>query len=333
MVDDKKDYKSFTWMKRAADLSSHPKISGFDFGKKFDFSSFVDSFYTTGFQATNLGRAIQITNKMIDSSATIFLSFTGNVISSGLREVITYLVKHKLVDVIVTSAAAVEEDIIKSLSDFRMGSFESSGRSLFEHGIGRIGNIFVPNDRYLFFEEFINSIFPKIYDEQNKRGHPLNPSELADIFGTAIDNEESFLYWCSKNEIPVFCPGIVDGALGDVFYFKKKNFPDFFIDVISDHKKLIDFTLQQESTGVIVLGGGVPKHYSLNSQIFREGADFGVYLTTASDFDGSDSGGNQEEAKSWAKIKIDAQHVKVVCDFTISFPLLVAGSFAKVKKL
>lgn len=309
-------------------LDNNAIIKGYDFGKKFDFDKFIESYTTTGFQATEFGKAVEITKQMIKEETKIFLSFTGNAISSGLREIITYLVKNKFVDVIITTGSGIEEDIIKFLSDFRLGNFDVSGRSLFEHGVGRIGNIFVPSDRYLYFEKFMNPIFEEILQEQETLGRPLVPFEITKLLGAKLD-KNSYLYWACKNNIPVYCPGIMDGSLGDLVYFFKKKKPKFLIDVTEEYRHLVDYVLQQEKTGALVLGGGISKHYNLNSQIFREGFDYAVYLTTAHEFDGSDSGGNQEEAKSWAKIKLNAPCVKVKADFTLTFPLLIASTFAK----
>jgi deoxyhypusine synthase len=318
-------------MARTTSLDNHPDIEGYDFEKEFDFSDFMKAYSTTGFQGTELFKSIEITNMMIEDKATIFLSMTGNAISSGLREIIAYLVKNKLVHAIVTSASGIEEDVIKSLNKFKLGDFDVQGRPLFEAGVGRIGNIFVPNDRYLYFEKFMVPFFEKMLKKQKAVGKPLSPSEFIYDLGLEIEDEKSFLYWASKNRIPVFCPGIIDGSMGDLIYFFKQTHPDFYIDVTDDQTKIVNFALQQEKTGALILGGGVPKHYNLNAQIFREGFDYAVYLTTANEYDGSDSGGNQEEAKTWAKIKINAPTAKVRADFTITFPLLVAASFCRDK--
>ena len=319
-------------LRRTTDLSSSPKIEGFDFDHdfaQFDIEKFLSAYSTTGFQGAELGKGIQIVNKMLNDQATIFLSMTGNAISSGLREVIAFLVKNKCVGVIITTASGVEEDIIKSLSDFRQGDFDVPGRTLFEYGVGRIGNIFVPNDRYLHLERFMGPFFEKLYEMQKKSGKPVSPTQFSRLIGLEISDEKSYLHWAARNGIPVYCPGIMDGSLGDLLYFFKHKHPDFYLDVTDDHKRLIDFVLQQEKTGGLILGGGIAKHYALNAQIFKEGFDYAVYLTTALEFDGSDSGGNQEEAKTWAKIKINAPTVKIKADFTLTFPLLVAGSFAR----
>jgi len=311
-------------MRRTTSLDNNAVIRGYDFSKKLDFGKFIESFASTGFQATELGKAINVVNMMIEDKATIFLSMTGNAVSSGLRDIVAYLVKNKMIDVIITTGSGVEEDVIKSLSDFRLGDFEAPGRSLFEHGVGRIGNIFVPNDRYLHLERFMNDFFNELYGKKKI----YSPSEFCKLIGLKL-KEDSYLYWAAKNGIPVFCPGLVDGSIGDLLYFFKQKRKDFYIDVTDDHKKLVDFVLQQEKTGAIILGGGIAKHYNLNAQIFREGFDYAVYLTTAYEYDGSDSGGNQEEAKTWAKIKLNAPTAKVRADFTITFPLLVAATFAK----
>jgi deoxyhypusine synthase len=316
-------------MAKTTSLDNHPDIEGYDFEKEFDFLDFMKSYSTTGFQGTELFKGIEITNMMIEDNATIFLSMTGNAISSGLREIIAYLVKNKMVHVIITSASGIEEDVIKSLNKFKLGDFDVQGRSLLELGVGRIGNIFVPNDRYLYFEKFMTPFFDKLMKKQKSSDKPISPSELIHDLGLEIDDESSYLYWASKNKIPVFCPGIMDGSFGDLIYFFKQQHKDFYIDVTDDQTKLIDFVLQQEKTGAIILGGGISKHYNLNAQIFREGFDYAVYLTTATEYDGSDSGGNQEEAKTWAKIKVNAPTAKIRSDFTITFPLLVAASFCR----
>lgn len=319
-----KDYSS-TYMSRSTELEDHISVKGFDFekfkGEDFDKAAFFDSFLSTGFQATELGKAIEICKEMVASDSKIYVSMTGNVISSGLRDVIVYLVKHGFVAGIVTTAAGVEEDVIKSLGDFKIGSFSASGRGLFEAGVGRIGNIFVPNSRYLDFERFMTDFFSKFEDKK-----VLSPSFITYELGKMLP-KSSFLHWASKLGVPVFCPGIIDGSLGDIAYFQNQR-SKFAIDVVSDHKKIIDEALLVKSAGAILLGGGISKHYLLNSQIFRDGLDYAVYINVAEEAFGSDSGGNEEEAKSWAKIRIDGSHVKVKCDFTIAFPLIVAAAFS-----
>jgi deoxyhypusine synthase len=316
-------------LRRCSTLDDYPKIKGYDFEQKFDFDKFIEAYATTGIQATEMARGIEVINNMIDDGAKIYLSMTSNIISSGLREIVTFLAKHKMVDVIVTSAGGVEEDIIKTLRPFVVGSFDAPGRVMFEKGVGRIGNIFAPFDRYLYFERFMTPFFEKIYEKQKELGRPLCTSEFTRELGLAVGNEESYLYWAAKNNIPVFCPALTDGSIGDLFYFAKQRHKDFFIDMVEDNQRIIHMTMNAEKTGAILLGGGVPKHYVLNANIFKDGLDYAVYVTTAQEFDASDSGGNQQEAMSWAKLRVNSANVKIKCEASIVFPLMVAATFAK----
>lgn len=322
-------------LKQLITLDESPKIKGFNFEKAeltgVDLTEFLQSYATTGFQATNLAEGIEIVKIMQREKAAIFLSFTSNMISSGVREAVTYLVKHKKVRALVTSAGGIEEDIIKCLKPFALGQFNLPGTFLFENGINRIGNILVPNDRYAYFDKFMQEFFNEIYQLQQKENKFFSPHELIKKIGEKINHPESYLYWAAKNNIPVFCPGLIDGSFGDLIYFFKLSHPDFLIDITKEMKVIVDLVLNSEKTAAICLGGGISKHFTLNANIFKEGLDYAVYINTAEEFDGSDSGARVEEAISWGKVKSKAPAIKIHCDATIAFPLLVIGGFVEKK--
>lgn len=303
-------------------------IKGYDFDEGVDYDKIIDSYKTTGFQASHLGKAINIVNKMIENEAFVYLGYTSNLVSSGLREVFRYLVKNNKVNVVVTTTGGVEEDIIKCLGDFVLGDFRACGKDLRERGINRIGNIFVPNSRYVKFEEFFQPILEELYEEQ-KAGKVIGASDLIWKLGEKINDERSICYWAWKNKIRIFCPAITDGAIGDNIYFFKFKKPDFVLDVAEDVKRINDSTIGLKKSGLVILGSGVVKHHILNANMLRNGADYVVYINNAQEFDGSDAGALPEEAVSWGKIIPNAESVKVYGDATILFPLLVAKSFAK----
>ena len=314
------------------DVAHLPKVKGYNFDDEFDFKKFLNSYATTGFQASNISRGIDICKEMQKSNSTIFLGYTSNMVTSGVRDIIRFLVQHKLVHALVTTGGGIEEDIIKVLKPFHIGVFNVSGRSLFEKGINRAGNVFIPNDRYLYFEKFINPFLDRLYKEQ-KKDIVHSSLDITRELGKEISKEknfdESILYWACKNNIPVFCPAIMDGSFGDLVYFMKQRNPDFMIDVTKDSKVIIDMALNAEKSGAIILGAGVIKHFILNANIFREGLDYAVYINTSEEYDGSDSGATAEEAMSWGKVNIKADYVKIHADATIVFPLIVAGAFEK----
>lgn len=303
-------------------------IQGYDFNEGVDYEKILSSFESTGFQATNFAKAEKIINKMISDKAFIFLGYTSNMVSSGIREIIRYLVENKKVNLCVTSGGGVEEDIIKCLGDFILGDFHADGGNLREKGINRIGNIFVPNNKYIAFEDFFQPILEEIYEEQKKTGKIISPSEIIWKLGEKINDKRSICYWAWKNKIKIYCPSITDGALGDNVYFFKHKHEDFKLDIAQDTQELNDSTIGLKKSGIILLGSGVVKHSILNANMFRNGADYAVYINTSQEFDGSDAGATPEEAVSWGKILPNAERVKIHGDATIIFPLLVARTFA-----
>jgi deoxyhypusine synthase len=331
-----------------------PIVQGFDFNKGLDYEALFASLKTTGFQATSFGQAVEEVNRMLDWSlsmepvkedddeetknpeyrksvrCTIFLGYTSNMISSGVREVIRYLCQHKLVDVIVTTAGGIEEDFIKCLAPtYCVGDFSLSGRELRLKGQNRIGNLIIPNHNYVLFEEWIMPILDTMVQEQKEKGQVWSPSKMIQRFGKEINNPDSVYYWCWKNDIPVFCPSLTDGSIGDMIYFHSYQNEGLVVDIVQDIRAINNRAVYAKKSGMIILGGGLIKHHICNANLMRNGADYCVFINTAQEFDGSDSGARPDEAKSWGKIRIDASPVKVYGDASFVFPLLVAETFAK----
>ncbi|MEM3625020.1 MAG: deoxyhypusine synthase [Candidatus Bilamarchaeaceae archaeon] len=270
-----------------------------------------------GFQATELGYAIDVINKMKEENVTVYLTFTANMVASGLRGIIADMCKRKFVDIIITTGGSIDHDIIRAEKPYLIGDFSADDSTLHKKGVNRIGNIFVPNDRYVLLEKRITALFSELY--QKKR--IVSPSEIAEAAGKKIRDKNSFLYWCAKNKIPVFSPGITDSALGLQAYFFKQRHKDFGIDVTGDMQKLASITLEAEKTGGIILGGGISKHHAIGVNILRDGFNYAVYFTTSTPWDGSLSGAQTNEAVSWGKIREKANHVTVYGDVSITFPL------------
>jgi deoxyhypusine synthase len=155
------------------------------------------------------------------------------------------------------------------------------------------------------------------------------PSKIIRKLGEEIDNADSVLYWAARNNIPVFSPALTDGSIGDMLYFHSYKRPGFVLDINEDIRVINDIAVKSHQTGMIVLGGGLVKHHICNANLMRNGANYAVFVNTGQEFDGSDSGASPEEALSWGKIAITARPVKVCCDATIAFPLIVSQTFAK----
>jgi len=244
-------------------------VQGYDFNNGVDYDALLDSFVTTGFQAMNLGRAIEEVRAMLkwsladepipedeDEAFTslesrkkvrtkIWLSYTSNLISSGLRETIRFLVQHEMVQVMISTAGGIEEDLIKCLGTTHVGDFHLDGATLRRKGVNRIGNLLIPNENYVKFEDWIVPVLNKMHDEQleMQKADPdfyWTPSQMIHRFGKEIDNETSVCYWAYKNNIPVFCPGITDGSIGDMLYIHSYRRPGFVVDLVRDIRAVND---------------------------------------------------------------------------------------------
>jgi deoxyhypusine synthase len=315
-------------LRKSSEPKGKIKIKGYDFNNTLNYEELIKSYSTTGFQASHFSKAIQITNNMINNQAFIFLGYTSNLVSSGLRDIIRFLVEHKKVNVCVTTTGGIEEDIIKCLGDFVLGDFRANGEQLRKKGINRIGNIFAPNQRYVEFEEFLQPILLELYNEQKRTGEITTPLKIIWKLGEKINNKSSIYYWANKNKIPIYCPNITDGAIGDNIYFFKFKYPDFKIDITEDVKWFNDTTIGLKKSGAIILGSGMIKHAILNANMLRNGLDYAIYINNSQEFDGSDAGALPEEAISWGKILPKSENIKVFGDATLLFPILVSQTFA-----
>jgi deoxyhypusine synthase len=236
-----------------------------------------------------------------------------------------FLVQHRHVSAIVTTAGGIEEDLIKCLAPTYLGSFTAAGADLRARGLNRIGNLFVPNDNYCAFEDWLLPILDRLLDEQEaaaaharQTGDPNDelhwtPSRVIERLGRELDHDDSVCTWAARNDIPIFCPALTDGSLGDMLYFHtyRSSPRRLRIDIIDDVRRINTLAVRAPRAGMIILGGGVIKHHISNACLMRNGAESAVYINTGQEFDGSDAGARPDEAVSWGKIKAGADSVKV----------------------
>lgn len=167
--------------------------------------------------------------------------------------------------------------------------------------------------------------------QSGARSSPWTPSAVVRRLGLEIGHPDSICYWAAVNDIPIYCPALTDGSLGDMLFFHSYRSPGLVIDLVADVRAMNEEAMrvrQPAKTGMLVLGGGVAKHHIANANLMRNGADFCVFVNTAAEFDGCDSGARPDEAVSWGKVRADATPVKLYADATLVFPLLVAQTFA-----
>ena len=319
-------------------LEGSVEVRGYDHSGAFDFDTFLKGLATTGFQATQLARGVEILREVRDRNIPLYLGFTSNIGTCGLRETITYLTRNRFVRALNTTAGAVEEDVMKVFRPFFLGSFDADGKELYDRMINRTGNIFIPSGRYARLHLLLYILNRRLSREKKDRGGIVGISEYTMELGRQLElnnipnRESSFVYWAYKNQIPLHCPVLLDGAIGDgMYYFRHENQRSFAIDAMEYAEALINDVIVSGKTrggvALLAIGGSVPKHMICNAAIFAGGATHAVYVNNSTEGDGSNAGAPIDEAVTWGKIKAGAQAVKIEGEATLVMPLLIAGAY------
>jgi deoxyhypusine synthase len=305
------------------------KVKDFLWHKNLSVEELVDSFNSLGFQAVELAEAAKIILSMKKNNAKIFLTFTSNMVSSGLRGFFAQLCKLKIPNILVTTSGSIEEDIIKSFGgEFEISNFNVDDNMLHEKGENRIGNLIIHTTEYMKFEDEIIKILSEIYKKKQR----LSSSELIYEIGLMLKDDNSVLYQAAKNNIPIYCPGIADSSFGFQLYMFQQKHKDFLVDTIKDMERITTDLSFDEKKGLISLGGSISKHYAIFAALLSGGFDYAVYMTTSHASSGSMSGATTQEAKSWGKLKDDSQAATVIGDVSITFPLMMTSVLEKMEK-
>ncbi len=277
-----------------------------------------------GFTAQKLADATDIVENMVKKEGCLkVLSFPACIMATGTRGVIVDMVKNKMVDLIITTCGTLDHDLSRTFAEYYKGDFMMDDAMLRdEYEISRLGNVLVPDACYgEVLEENLLPMFDEIFAETQS----MTTHEIIDQVGARLDNEDSLLYQCHKNGVPIFVPGITDGSFGCQLWMYYQMHRKLRIDLFADEQMLSELTNDAETMGAIIIGGGISKHHVIWWSQFRGGLDYCIYLTTAQEFDGSLSGAQIREAVSWGKVKSDAKKMTVEGDATISLPIIYAG--------
>ena len=306
-------------------------VEDYDFSKSMSVDELVLQMERGwGFTAGKLAVGVNILESMVRERGCVkFLSFTGNLVATGTRGVFKELVKRKLVDVVVTTCGTLDHDVARSWKQYFKGSFVMNDAKLREEGINRLGNVLVPNDSYgIIIEKKIQTLLDNLWKEGVKE---VSSSQFCREIGLRTCNESSILYWAARNNIPVFVPGITDGAVGyQTWLFSQDH--DFRLNLLKDSGQLNDIVYTAKKTGALLVGGGISKHHTLWWNQFRDGLDYAVYISTADEWDGSLSGARPTEAVSWGKISEKAKRIMIEGDASLILPIMASSLIDRIGK-
>ncbi len=276
-----------------------------------------------GFMAKNFFDVAETFASMSSrEGCTKFLSFPAAMVATGTRGVLIDMVREGLVDVIVTTCGTLDHDIARTRAGYYSGSFAMDDTMLRRRGYHRLGNVLVPLKDYgPLIEKTMQPLLLRLYESGVRS---ISSEALSAEIGRVLGSQESLLYWAQKKKVPVFVPGLTDGAVGSQVWLFVESHRDFKVDLIEDERRLSDITSEAKETGALVLGGGISKHHTIWWNLFRGGLDWACYVTTASEFDGSLSGARVEEAVSWGKVKEKAKQAALYAEVTTVLPFIVS---------
>jgi deoxyhypusine synthase len=282
-----------------------------------------------GFTAEKVVTGIDILKRMVtDKQCVKFLSFPACIVATGTRGVLKEMVKRRFADVVVTTCGTLDHDLARCWKDYYRGSFSLDDKKLHRKKLNRLGNVLVPNDSYgIIIEQKMHELLSALWAEGVRE---ISSREICWEIGRRLCNEDSILYWAAKNKIPVYIPGLTDGAVGYQLWFFSQDHK-LKIDVLKDEQELNDLIFDSKKTGALVIGGGISKHHVIWWNQFKGGLDYTVYITTAVEWDGSLSGAQVREAISWGKVKETAKQVTIEGDATVLLPLMIASMISRTK--
>jgi len=280
--------------------------------------------------AGKVGKAAEIVKEMFsDRDYTVFLTLAGALVPGGLRQIIRDLIEQEYVNVVVTTGANMVHDMVEALGHRHyIGSFLAEDEELKTKEIGRIGDIYIGQDAFKGLEDWIYKTLESIPEEKRER---ISTTELLFEIGKRLPDSDSILATAAKKGVPIISPGLVDSIAGFHMWMFGQD-KKLRIDPLLDTHKIVDIVYEAKKVGMIILGGGWPKHFALFANTFRDGVDLAIQITMDRPEPGGLSGATLKEAISWGKVKPEGKEVTVICDATIAFPLIVAAALEGLGK-
>jgi deoxyhypusine synthase len=272
--------------------------------------------------------ACDIYERMIrDEECTIFLSVAGAIVPAGLRSVIADLIRKRYVDAVVTTGANMVHDLLEATGGHHYkGHWNTDDALLYKYHTYRIYDMYVPEEDFVKEDYKLALMFDEIAKEH--KGGAISSNELMVEIGKRLSDPNSILRAAYESKVPVFVPAVRDSEFGYIYWLHASRKPadTLLLDAFKDTHGVIDMASKSPRLGMIVLGGGVPRNTVQHSAaIARKGMDYAILITMDRPETGGLSGSTLREAMSWGKIKPRADHVTVVGDIMIVFPLIVAS--------
>lgn len=298
----------------------------------------VDAMQHTAFQARNLSRAAKIYHEMLeDRDCTIILCIAGSVVSAGMKKVIVDLIKNRMIDVIVSNGAnIVDQDFFEGLGfSHYQGSPQMDDNQLRELAIDRIYDTLINEDDLRVCDttilEIANQLAPRAYSSREFI------CAMAQYLIANNKGEDSIVRLAYEHEVPIFVPAFSDCSAGfGLVMHQQQNLENHVqIDSVKDFRELTQIKIASQQTGLLMIGGGVPKNFAQDivvaAEMLQENVPmhkYAIQITVADERDGALSGSTLKEACSWGKVDMTYEQM-VFCEATLALPLIAGYAYHK----
>jgi len=315
-------------------------VATIEVGRK-SVSALLEEMAQTGFQGKKLGEAAKIWAEMArQKGLTVFLGLTGSLSTTGQWKIIRWLVEKRYVDVVVSTGANISEDILEALGyHYYQGTWLADDEELLRLKIDRFYDVYADEMQYRKLERTIYK-----YADTLDENRVYSTREFLHGFGEFMSEKgiDSIVAAAYRAKVPVYSPGLIDSGYGVALSLLRREKEKMIrLDQTKDMEELAQIAERTKRTGVVYLGGGVPKDTIQLSTIIKSLSkggeeetphEYAIQITADSPQWGGLSGCTLEEAISWGKIARDAKKAVLYADITLALPLVAHALNEKVER-
>ena len=304
--------------------------------KSFDARKIIDGMRKMSFTSRDTARAASIYNEMLaDKDCSIFLTLAGSTSAGGCMNLYSDLVKNNMVDAIVaTGASIIDMDFFEALGfKHYQGSQFQDDTELRNNYIDRIYDTYIDEEELQACDKAIcdvaNTLKPRAYTSREFI------KELGKYLKTHGKKKDSLIETAYDNNVPIFCPAFTDSSAGFGLVMHQEQNPEkhMTIDSIREFRELTEIKLQSKQSGLLMIGGGVPKNFIQDTVVCAELLGkkvdmhkYAVQITVADTRDGACSSSTLKEASSWGKVDVTKEQM-VFAEATSVLPLIASDAY------
>ena len=301
----------------------------------------TDAMALTGFQGRKLGESVQTWAEMLKQDGlTIMMGYTGAMSSAGMRKIIAFFIQHRMIDCLVSSGANMFHDVYESTGGKHyVGTHVANDAALFKEGVDRIYDVFAKEQEFRGTDYMVMDWAKKTLDPDRS----YSSREFFYLLGKHIVEDmnadpDGIVASAYRHNVPIFVPALADSSIGIALFVARRRGHPVNIDQMKDVEEITQIVENTKRTGVIYVGGGVPKNFIQQTEVIMsmldlpvEGHSYAIQYTTDAPHWGGLSGCTFEEAVSWGKIAGVAPKVQVFADATISLPIVSEALLEKTR--